>query len=478
MQKVLGILLLLALGLLGAAPAASALAPAAVVVEDGAGVLDTNTLLPAVRSVDFYQPTTVAIFTYRGSAGDNLNEEVLRFARAKHPEWISPDGQKWADGLFIFALDPVGRHVGTYFGEDRKVPLDQQQKIQDATKQLFREAQWTEGTIAGIRAGAELINQPWYRSAAFIATVAIGASCLVAGAAAWLLVRLRTRTASRAALARGDRGYANVSMDLDVTELNARTIPAASSYGSMVLEKYRTFLSRYNTAAALSAQVHAFTGRELSRRRNLKLIRQYADSTAELDSLDDVIADSNALLNLASGWPEAWDRQVAPLRGDLDGLEQFLAGGDAQGASATAAALRSFRDGTYSRFEQWAAELQSGSLTPEAALDRLRDAREEFSTLLRRHSETVIGAYARNDREAELLRKGMAGAAARSDRKTGTSFEPSIIGTVYPANTFFSVHAFTAGWTAGQHSVASARGTTGYGSSGGSFSGAGSSSGF
>lgn len=160
LRKVLGVVVLVLIGLVGAGPAALAVRPVDVVVEDRAGVLDQNTLLPAVRAVDFYQPTKVAVYTYNGTAADNLNEEVLRFARAEHPEWISADGQKWADGLFIFALDPVGRHVGTYMGEDRKVSLEQRDDIQNASKDLFRDAQWTDGTIAGIKRGAELINQP------------------------------------------------------------------------------------------------------------------------------------------------------------------------------------------------------------------------------------------------------------------------------------------------------------------------------
>jgi hypothetical protein len=61
------------------------------------------------------------------------------------------------------------------------------------------------------------------------------------------------------------------------------------------------------------------------------------------------------------------------------------------------------------------------------------------------------------------------------------SYEPSILGTVYPSYYFFSVPAFNSGLNTGVGSVNSARGgggTTGYGSSGGSFSGSGSSSGF
>jgi uncharacterized membrane protein YgcG len=467
--------------LLGSVPAALAVPPADVVVEDRAGVLDQNTLLPAVRGIEFYQSTKVAVYTYSGSAADNLNEEVLRFARAAHPDWISQDGQKWADGLFIFALDPVGRHVGTYMGEDRKVSREQRDDIQNAAKDLFRDAQWTDGTIAGIRRGAELINQPWYRSTAFLVAAGSGAVAVAAGAVSWILVRWRTRVGSRREITRGDAHYASVSLDLQVTELNASTIPESSRYGSTVLEKYRTFLSRYGAATGLSDQVHALTPRQLGRRANMLLARQYADAAAELDALDDVIADTNALLNRGSTWAAAWDRQLAPFRSDLAGIEDMLAKSGGEGDSATAAALRSFRDGSQREMEHWTAELSEGRISPETALDRLRDARTGLSELLKSHADTVIAGFARNDREAKLMRRDMDQAQSGNGRRRRTGYEPSILGTVYPSYYFFSVPSFSAGVSTGVGSVSSVRGggsTTGYGGSGGSFSGSGSSSSF
>ncbi|MCX6500675.1 MAG: DUF5129 domain-containing protein [Arthrobacter sp.] len=467
--------------LLGAAPAALAVPPAAVEVVDRAGVLDSNTLLPAVQKIEFYQPTKVAVYTYNGNAADNLNEEVLRFARTERPEWISKDGQKWADSLFIFALDPVGRHVGTYMGEDRKVSPGQRDDIQNATKELLRDAQWTDGTIAGIRRGAELINQPWYRSTAFLVTAWSTVGAVAAGAGTWLLVRWRTRVGSRREIARGDAHYASVSMDLQVTELNASTIPESSRYGSTVLEKHRTFLTSYKTATGLSNQVHALTKRQLGRRANMLLTRQYADATAQLDALDDVISDTNALLNRASSWATAWDRQLAPFRSDLAGIEGMLGKNHGGGDSATAAALRSFRDGSQREIERWTAELSERSISPETALDRLRDARTELSELLKNHSDTVIAGFARNEREATLMRKEMDQAQTGTGKKHRPSYEPSILGTVYPSYYFFSVPTFNSGFNTGVSSVSSARGgggTTGYGASGGSFSGSGSSSGF
>lgn len=481
-RKLLGALVLVLAWLAGAAPAAVAVPPADVVVEDRAGILDRSTLLPAVRSIEFHQPTTVAVYTYNGTATDNLNEEVLRFARAEHAEWISADGQKWADGLFLFALDPVGRHVGTYMGEDRKVSLEQREDIQNAAKNLLRDAQWTDGAIAGIRRGAELINQPWYRSTAFVVTAWTTATAALAGAATWLTVRWRTRVSSRKELARGDSSYASVSMDLPVTELNASTIPESSRYGSTVLEKHRSFLAKYSTATELSTRVHALSGKDLSRRPNLKLVRSYADAAAELDALDDVIADTNALLNRGSSWAPAWDRQLAPFRNDLAALEPMLSKRHAEGDSATAMALRSFRAETDRRLEQWTAELAEGTVTPETALDRLRDARTHLSELLKNHADTVIDGFARNAKEAGLMRKEMETTQAGPKASYGRSYEPSILGTVYPSYYFLSVPTFNSGFDTGVSSVSSARGgdgsTTGYGSSGGSFSGSGSSSNF
>ncbi|MDQ0820842.1 putative membrane protein YgcG [Arthrobacter sp. V4I6] len=483
MRKLFGGMVLgLILGLTGAATAALAVPPADVVVEDRAGVLDRNTLLSAVQSVDFHQPTTVAVYTYNGAASDNLNEEVLRFARAEHADWISADGQKWADGLFIFALDPVGRQVGTYMGEDRKVSLEQRDDIQNASKDLLRDAQWTDGTIAGIRRGAELINQPWYRSTAFVVTAWTTAAAALAGAATLLIVRWRTRVSSRKELARGDASYANVSMDLPVTELNASTIPESSRYGSVVLEKHRNFLAKYSTATDLSNQVHALSAKDLGRRPKLKLVRSYADAAAELDALDDVIADTNALLNRGSSWATAWDRQLAPFRNDLAALEPMLGKRHAGGDTTTAAALRSFREESDRELERWTSELAEGTITPETALDRLRNARTHLSELLKDHADAVIEGFARNETEAGLMREEMEKVKAGPKARYGRTYEPSILGTVYPSYYFFSVSSFNSGFDTGVSSVTSARGsgssTTGYGSSGGSFSGSGSSSKF
>ncbi|MHA7175197.1 DUF5129 domain-containing protein [Arthrobacter sp. Sr24] len=479
MQKLLGILALTLLTVLGVAPAALADTPTDIVVKDTAEVLYQPQLLPALEEIDFHSPTTVAIYTRNGDYSDNFNEEVLRYARANNPEWISADGQKWADGLFIFAFDPQGRQVGTYMGEDRKVSLAKREAIQESVKDLFREAQWTDGTIAGVKKAAKLINQPWYQSAAFIITTSVVGGVALLGFGARAVVRSKNRSKAAEHLQRGDVGFASVSLALDTTELNAKTIPDSSTYGALVLKKYRDFSTRYNEASVLNQQVHAFTPKELSKSANVKIVGKYADLAEELDSLDDVIGDTNTLLNRFSGWEGAWDRQSQPLLDDLNQLPTLVSQREAKGLPTTLA-LESLHAQKTSELQHLGASFQEGKLSPEEALDQLRELRKELTAVLQKHSDAMIEKFAKTSSEKSQMRLAM----DVSRKSAYRSSSPTILGSVYGWSAFYSVPSFSTGYSTGRSQVKTARSnsssgsSSGYGSSGGSFSGSGSSSRF
>lgn len=477
MRRLITTLLLALMAVGGTATAAHADKPTAVVIEDTAGVLDQNTLLPALKDIDFYKPTTVAVYTRAGDPSENLNEEVLAFARAEHPEWISKDGQKWADGLYLFALDPVGRQVGTYMGEDRKVSLSARTMIQESTYDLLRDAQWTDGTIQGIEAGAGLIERPWYRTFAFNFTLFVtgAVGCLVGGLI--LVTRRRNLKAARTALKDGDAAYASVTMDLDATELNANTLPQESTYGAKMLAEHRSFMGRYEAATVLGNEVHTMSDKDLRKTANRKRAEEYFTAASELDALDDAIADANTLLSLRPGWEEAWDRQAKPLVDDLAGLDTALAG---TLSMASGRALASFRVKAERELREWLEGLSDGSLRPEDALNHLRDARNQLSSLLADHRETVVQAYALNAQEQALMRRKMEPVLTQRGRRGR-----GIIDNAYPGYVFVSVDSFNQAYNVGRSSVntqrraaAKSSSRTGYGRSGGSFSGSGSSSRF
>lgn len=303
------------------------------------------------------------------------------------------------------------------------------------------------------------------------------------GSGARFMVRRAYRKRSEKALKTGNDSYSNVSMDLEVTELNAKTINSGSRYGNLVLEKYRGFSSDYGKLVKKSNKANALDAKSHSQKRTALLLEKFAADATELDAMDDVIADTNVLLNKGAGWAEAWDRQVAPLREDLDELDAFLDRRESVPDSPSAQALLSFKAQTVSEIETWGAGLESGEIGPEDGLDKIVATRARLTVLLKAHSETVIARYAKNNEETNLMREAMRSPEARGGR---ASSNRSILGTVYPSTRFWSVAGLSTGYRAGQSSVRESRtdnssssgGSTGYGSSGGSFSGSGSSSRF
>lgn len=478
--------LFLALGLVTVIPAAwvvTAVPAHAVPVEDliladEAGILHEPTLRAGVEEISFYEPTTVAVFTERGTADSNFNERVLAYARANHPEWISADGQEWADGLFVYAIDPDGRHVGTYFGEDRKVSTNIQEDIQEDTKELLADAQWTDAAVQGVRSAASVMNRPWYRAPAL--WVAGGAAVAAGGGAAIAAVAVRRtqRRKTRELLERGRSAFSSVSMDLQATELNARTVPTGSRYGAMVLEKYRNFHDRYVQAAAENDRLAGIEDRRLHRKEHREAVEEFTRTAEALDELDDTVVASNTFLNLQHGWQDAWDRQAAPLREDLAEIDRL--DGDSALAPAAVAPLRSFRVEAEQELQRLGASLAGRTLIPDDALDALGALRSRLTGLLEDAAKDGIAAAATSDAERELMED-----ALESERERAPGRPGSILDTVHQPGWFWTAVAFNHGYRSGMDNVTQAReqaaqssSSTGYGSSGGSFSGAGSSSRF
>ncbi|WP_449374012.1 DUF5129 domain-containing protein [Arthrobacter psychrolactophilus] len=362
----------------------------------------------------------------------------------------------------------------------RKVSPEKQASIQESTKKLFRQAQWTDGTIAGVKKAAKLINQPWYLSAGFIITSSIVGGLAVIGFGTRAGIRANNRRKAAEHLKNGDAGYSSVSLALDVTELNAKTIPETSNYGSLVLEKYRLFMTQYLEVRELNEQSHAFNKKDLSKAENVKAVKKYADLAGQLDTLDDVIGDTNTLLNRYAGWEGAWDRQVAPLRADLEQLPALLEKSEAQSLASTAV-LASLHASMTQKLEQLGADFQSSRISPDAGLDALRSMNEELTEALKQHSTAMIDQFTKTKSEKATMEKAM----GSSRQQDAYGRQGTILGSVYNWSMFYPVHSFSVGYASGRSEVSSDRSqasssgsSSGYGSSGGSFSGSGSSSSF
>jgi uncharacterized membrane protein YgcG len=458
-----------------------------VQVEDTAGILYEPDLREGIAEVRFYEPTTVAVFTHRGGPEARwddyaLNDAVLAHARENRPDWLSDNQQKWADDLYIFAVDPEGRLVGTYFGENRKVDEDAQLDIQEATKDELRRGQWTDGAVTGVEAAAARMNRPFSRSPFGIALLGVGSATALGVSGAYVGVGVWRTRRSRAARAEGDRAMANVVGDYEVTEIHARLIPEESRYGGAMLERYREYTEKFRELTELGNQARSVPERDYDRSETVKLMERYRDAATALDQLDDVIADTAALLNKDHNWEEAWQRQVAELRDDLAGTDDLLSSGlpkEMRGLPE-GQQLRTFASQAVVDLDRIRGDLETGAVTPEDALDRLRGIGDQLSGHMDALAGAVAVASSKKQKEQQLVREAM-----RRRRALGRRRSTTIISTTDPGWTWYSIDSFRAGYEAGRTEVQRSRSsssssgsTSGFSSSGGSFSGAGSSSRF
>ncbi|MFP3472303.1 DUF5129 domain-containing protein, partial [Micrococcus sp. SIMBA_144] len=80
-------------------------------------------------------------------ASQAFNGRVPERARAEPPDWLSADGQTWADGLGIVALDPDNRVIGVYVGDDRMLSTGQLREAREAGHEAARAARRTDTVV-------------------------------------------------------------------------------------------------------------------------------------------------------------------------------------------------------------------------------------------------------------------------------------------------------------------------------------------
>ncbi len=453
-------------------------------VDDTAGVLHEPSLRMIVDEVRFYEPTDVAVLTHRGGQEAQvddlaLNDAVLEHARENRPEWLSGDGQRWADDLYLFAVDPEGRLVGTYFGDNRAIGEDAQLDVQDATKDELRARRWTEGAGIGIEAAAARMNAPFPRTVGGGALLGGTSLATLAGSGAWLGTGLVRARRSREARAEGDTLMASVVAERDVTELHARLLPEGTRYGGLMLRRYDEYQKGFRELTELGNRARAVPEREYDAPATLTLMRAYRDKAQALDHLDDVIADTAALLNRDRAWAEAWHRQVTPVREELEDVEPMLDDDLPEEVRGTpeAQAVRAFASQALVGLDRLRGELESQAVSPDDALDRLRATRDDLGAHLDRLAGVVATTFD-DTGERDLMVTEL-----NEGRRTRVS-ETTIVSYAYPTWTWFAVGSFRSSYSAGHTSVEQSRSSSSSGGSssgysgGGSFSGAGSSSRF
>ena len=280
--------------------------------------VDGRPLSVVLEDIGFLRPTHLVVLSTDNLTDDNLDEATLKYARAKHPEWIARNGYKWADGYFILAVSPTHRQVGTYFGEDIAPVLSVQSEIQDAAKDDFREGRWSQGVVAAVstaasimpnEAGMSLENRPvWPDWKGALATLA-GIGILARGNS---LHRKARENASKVAE--------------EWQALEARRAEVERAFVALLeAGDYTTGLSaRYESARAEYERVRARIAQTQSTHFLGTLSAQASDETDEiledlhaLADADHVIVAAGDFFALRPGWRTVWDNEVGPVFEDL-----------------------------------------------------------------------------------------------------------------------------------------------------------------
>lgn len=483
-------LLALALALLAALaplPALAAPPSSAQVIDEAHALPDPGALAQRLRGIEFREPVALVALTLdaREHVADPtderaLNDAVLAYARAAHPEWIR--GEKWADGLVIIALDPKNRKLGTYAGDDVALDDGGFSGVQDAMRDSAKDGAWEDALVDGAQEYAALLGRPWWRHPAALigGALAVGLAALKVGGA--VLTRARTRRRVDHALERLE----DVRARHLETEAAARRLPTGSAYGESIRADVADYRASVTAAEDLAAQ--------LPERRGLlwgmddaevKLSRRLESKVRSADTADDTIIAAADLLGRSGRWREAWAAERRPLDASLAAVAETVEK-SSRTSPAAAEHLRAEAELVRGELEETSRAFEQRRIEPDAALEQLDRLTERLSFAAHGVREEWIAGEAKGAKEQRVMRKalpqGFTSDFETTVRARRFAREPQAYASDYSISPVLWTLLWMPSATSALEDHRSPASSSGSGSvggySGGSFSGAGSSSSF
>lgn len=225
----------------GASVRAQAPAPApteagvAVGVEDDDDELsagDRDVLRTETARLALPEQVTHVEYLVLDGDGDELNDATLGFAEDRRPDLLAPDGESWAPGRLIVAVDMGERHNGIYCGDDVCVALDLFEGPHldgslEAMKDPLRRGNVAAGLLAGATAAADpsVVTEP-EEFPAWAGWLLGGLGVAGAGAVGAAVVASRRKKAAtaREQFDRVSREYGRVAGELNGIDVRANSL--------------------------------------------------------------------------------------------------------------------------------------------------------------------------------------------------------------------------------------------------------------
>jgi len=280
--------------------------------------IDGRPLTDVLGGVAFARPVHLVILSTDDLVDDNLDEATLKYARAGHKEWISPNGYKWADGYLILSVSPTHRKVGTYFGEDIAPLLSVQAEIQDAAKDDFRAGRWSEGMVAAATKAAAYIPNEAGQSIKNRVVWPHWMGWLISLTGIGVLVRGRSlRRTVRESSERIAEAWNEMEQRRSEVDRAFHSIIDAGHYSKGLTARYgcanqeRKKVRERVSVLRSPGFFGSLSAGAASEREDL------LEDIELLSAADDAIFAARDFFALAPGWRTLWDNEVGPVFEDL-----------------------------------------------------------------------------------------------------------------------------------------------------------------
>lgn len=433
--------------------------------EDGkTGQVDPILVKKELEGYPAYKDLKVFVYAKSGSPSDNINEDTLNYMRDKHPEFIS--GDKWADGTLILTLniesggDSVGSgQVGTYFGEDVKIPkIGQQQHVQSQGYDKFKENNWSQGIINVGQSASDIMAQPKYASApvAIFYSIIIMVFVLV-----WSVVNNIARRAFN---------FSSTYLDENAQELNDYVRDAdnvlVGQYAERIAESSHELLISYTDLlesrdklmrlAWFLVGFHAIT------------VHKFCKRSDEIVGELSLLIDAMDIYEKNPGWEQAWERQIkdteSAIRDLVFGEKMSHLDSSSKLYNVVSAEMDDIRESMY-----------AGTQDVDVLFMRVDKINQAISDHVEKQMKYELG-HESNGKKRSMIENSI----QRENRKYNRIGRASLF-TYYSPIMYYSPHSYATGYSSGVTSYknhTSGSSSSGYGGSGGGFSGSGSSSSF
>ncbi|MCK1803560.1 DUF5129 domain-containing protein [Brevibacterium sp. R8603A2] len=454
-------------------------------IADDAAVLDPTLIEEQISDLAVHRPTRVVVLTLDGEVSDNINEQTLAWARLNPDlDLLSDDGEKWKDGTLLITASveangedggPGSGQVGTYFGDDLAPgSTEAEQEIQSHGYEAFQQRDWNRGVTEIAEAAAEVMGRPFF---ARPLVIGIAAAVLLG----LLLVNRWIVAHAVTGYSRNRRRLTDSAAEVDGLVGQTELIPDLG-FGTRVKESARTTLHTYTDLLEKRDSIDA-TSLPSLHGLNLPLFTRMSRFDEGLDGLEAdgaMLRTANVLYAREPGWESVWRSEVDDLRQDIRDAQVSKDIRERADDPELLRELEAFCSRTLDRLDAIeAAGIGGGDEELDSGLTALTDLRGEFAGYMDRVRDS---AFVGMDDDKESYISGAIEEQSVSRRRAG-----SLTG-YYDSPGYLRPMAFGIGYATGlrNHRQAqeaaknssSSSSTAGYGSTGGGFSGAGSSSRF